>query len=108
MSATAARSRASRVSRPPSFCLSSADALPLRRHARLGRLVGVEQRRHQLVADAGAESVRSMSLANLFCASTASRMPIENSAQSSNSELFQAGPRPLESTQYGVVGRLPP
>ena len=40
--------------------------------------------------------------------STASRKPSPNSALSSNSELDQAGPRPLQSCVQGVVGRLPP
>ena len=43
-----------------------------------------------------------------FWASTPRRMPRPNSALSSNSELFQAGPRPAALIVHGVVGRLAP
>ncbi len=41
-------------------------------------------------------------------ASRPRRMPSPNSALSSNSELFHAGPRPSWLTVHGVVGRLAP
>ena len=54
------------------------------------------------------ESVFRRCPAYSFCESIARRNPKPNSALSSKSELFQAGPRPSRFVAYGVVGRFPP
>ena len=83
------------------------DPLALRRDAGLVRLIRIEQRRGQTVADLRRERW-SRPRAVATCASSAIRKPKPNSALSSKSEFDHAGPRPSRFVVYGVVGRLPP
>ena len=84
------------------------DPLALLGDAGLARLIRVEQRRRQPVADLRRQVLQQLARTAATCASSASRKPNPNSALSSKSEFDQAGPRPSRLVVYGVVGRLPP
>ena len=107
MSAQAARSSAWAVFRSAIFCLRMAT---LARCSSISRSVFCSALRIAPTNSSPTTGARPASncSAYFFCWSMEARMPMANSAQSSNSEFDHVGPRPSLFTQYGVVGRLPP
>ncbi len=98
---SAASWRAAAVSRVASFWLEQRHAFALLVDAGFGVLVGGEQRLDQVVTELlavrGRQRLQLGTRGGAPSWSVARRMPRPNSALSSNSELFHAGPRPSAS-----------